>query len=170
MPFTSAKLERLRSRFERRLTKSTEPNGCWTWSYCCDDKGYGVCSWIGEHFAHRVSYRIYIGPIPKGLFVLHKCDNPICVNPEHFFLGTQKQNCEDCVAKGRNSRGEVNGMTKLTTAQVEEIRSKYFSQQRYTKGGYTQKNLAAEYGVYQGTISAIVKGKAWKHLLETSNG
>lgn len=90
------------------------PNGCWVYSGACDRRGYGRPG-IGvgvyesghpktrRYYAHRRSYEIHNGPIPKGMLVLHKCDNPPCCNPEHLYLGTDKDNSHDCARKGRRN-------------------------------------------------------------------
>lgn len=77
---------------------------CWLWSGATFPNGYGATSG-GEQLAHRASWRHYNGPIPKGMQVLHRCDVPACVNPEHLFLGTAADNHKDKVAKGRQARG-----------------------------------------------------------------
>jgi hypothetical protein len=116
--------------------------------------------------ASRVAWELANGPIPDGLLVCHKCDNPACVNVEHLFLGTHKDNMEDMVRKGRwnvggkqrGSKGEKHGQAKLTDAQVMEIR------RLYAFGGITCKELAVRYGIVQGIVSAIVNHKTWRHL------
>lgn len=94
----------LRERFEERYTP--EPNsGCWLWTGAMTTEGYGQIRADGKQrktlVAHRVSHELYNGPIPSGLFVLHKCDTPACVNPAHLSTGTQKENIHDCISKGR---------------------------------------------------------------------
>lgn len=79
-----------------------EPNsGCWLWIANANRTGYGCLSDSKQRLAHRISWEIHRGPIPEGLYVLHKCDVPICVNPEHLFLGTHQDNMDDMVRKGR---------------------------------------------------------------------
>lgn len=90
-----------------------EKNGCLIWKGSPNSTGYGQCRRKGTwQYAHRLSFQLHIGEIPKGMMVLHKCDNPMCVNPEHLILGTQKDNMQDCSRKGRNTRlfGKSNGM------------------------------------------------------------
>ncbi len=134
-----------------------EPNsGCWLWTAFCDKRGYGKFSFNGHNrIAPRVSWEIHRSPIPQGLFACHHCDTPSCVNPDHLFLGTQKDNKQDSVKKGRYQggglRGEDNPDHKLTRKQVAEIRASCFSQSK----------LAEIYGVDQSNISRIKSGKAW---------
>jgi hypothetical protein len=95
---------------ERFATKwMPEPfSGCWLWTGGINTWGYGVLHRRGAHesiSAHRAAWELHRGPIPNGLFVLHKCDTRMCVNPDHLFLGTQRDNIHDCMAKGRNKRG-----------------------------------------------------------------
>lgn len=106
---------------------------------------------------HRLSWFIHNGPIPKHLFVCHKCDNRACVNPKHLFLGTADDNVQDAVRKGRMARGETSGTHKLTEKQVLEIRKR-------VKNGEKQLPLAAEYGVQGPAIFKIVHRERWRHL------
>src|ERR1035437_4371398 len=96
-------------RFWPKVKKSFLKDGCWPWQAGCDSKGYGSFSLIGRTIvgAHVASWIIYFGPIPKGMCVLHKCDNPPCVRPDHLFLGTKGDNIRDMDDKGR--RGVVRG-------------------------------------------------------------
>ena len=113
--------------------------------------------------AHRLSYTIFVGDIPDGMLVLHSCDNPACINPEHLFLGTQSDNIMDALKKKRyksnwpHRKGSDNPWAKTTEADVLSIRSEYAA-------GARQVDLASKYGLHQTTISDIVRRKIWKHV------
>lgn len=144
-------------RFEAK-TKA-DPSGCIVWTACRSTGGYGFFWDIDlkkNVYAHRAAWNIYKSPIPKGLYVLHKCDNPACVNPDHLFLGTLQDNSRDRNSKGRNvnTRGENNGKCKLTVNKVLEIKAKLSS-------GYRNKDLGTEYGVSVNTISSIKRKINW---------
>lgn len=150
-------------RFWSRVRKS---EGCWLWSGTTRN-GYGTIKVAGvQTYAHRVSWLLHRGDCPEDLCVLHKCDTPRCVNPGHLFLGTRKDNAEDCAAKGRNvaqkrpevRQGERASRVKLTASQVAAIR------QRYAAGGVTYAQLATEYGVERSTVGKIVTRRLWGHL------
>jgi len=144
------------------------PDDCWPWAGCRLRHGYGHFNVNGRKtLAHRFSWSLVNGPIPDGngwhgTCVLHRCDNPPCVNPAHLFLGTQADNIDDMIAKGRNGytgqRGEKHGMAKLTESQVIEIR------RRYAIGNISQEKLAFELGVSQTTIGSIVRRDKWTHV------
>lgn len=130
-----------------------EPNsGCWLWSGATSPKGYGVVWWApGMARVHRLVYVAVNGPIADGLSVLHRCDNPPCCNPDHLFLGTNRDNVDDKVRKGRAAK-------KLTSDQVLAMRA------AYSGGGVSQGRLAAEFGVGQPRVSKIVNRKNWTHV------
>src|SRR5574343_697551 len=87
---------------KRFFAKVTKTDACWLWTGALSEKGYGLCSASGELWrAHRLAWHHFNGPIPTGMHVLHRCDRPPCVNPEHLFLGTDTDNLKDCYAKGR---------------------------------------------------------------------
>lgn len=133
---------------------------CWEWKLSCYKSGYGKIGINGKSLrAHRVAWIVSRGPIPKGLFVLHTCDNRKCVNPDHLFLGTQKQNLKDMIQKGRGKgqipAGEDHPGAKLTWPQIALIR-------RLGKQGVKQKDLAKTFDVRPQTIQLIVHNKIWK--------
>lgn len=139
-----------------------EPNsGCWLWEGATVPKGYGL---LGDQtkrrkhqYAHRASWELFKSEIPDGLFVLHKCDNPYCVNPDHLFLGTQKDNHDDMVSKGRNLRGSRRATSVLKEPQIPQIRSEYAS------GAFTLQQVADRYRVSEMAIHKIISGKTWRH-------
>lgn len=147
--------------FWDRLAKQS--GGCWEYQGCRNKSGYGRLQPPGQSktvLAHRYAYELTYGPIPDGLFICHACDNPSCCNPAHLRPGTNSDNVQDAMQRGRRRldwpgpvlRGEKNPSAKLTDAQTEEIRAKK------TSGKYLQRDLAREYGVSEATISMIVNG------------
>ena len=152
---------------ERFWSKVKKGNGCWEWQGT-KSLGYGV-AWLSKQKkirAHRLSYTLNIGPIPNGLCVLHKCDNPACVKPNHLFLGTLADNVRDMVSKKRCAYGKKNGMvkypdkrlygtkngqSKLTENDVKDILKKRISCNAYAK----------LYKVDQTNISQIWNRKIW---------
>ena len=146
-----------------RYAVCKDSDECWVWQGSTNGF-YGIIQHPEPRFnvgAHRVSYMIHHGEIKPGLSVLHKCDNPKCVNPSHLFAGTQKQNMVDMVSKGRgvqpNVVGSNNGRAKLSPVDVSEIKY-WLSIKR------PAKELAIKYGVSTSTISHIKLGKLWKSL------
>lgn len=131
--------------------------GCWNWTGMRTANGYGQVKRDGKFlFAHRYSYMILVGDI-GGLFVLHKCDNRLCVNPEHLFLGTQKDNQQDMKRKGRHIFGELSPNSKLKESDVKEIYRLYES-------GVGTIRLAKMFDITKNLAWLIVRGKAWNHL------
>lgn len=137
------------SPFEDRFIP--EPNsGCWLWLGGTQSQGYGMFDTRhGKVLASRHAYTKYRGKIPRGLHVLHKCDTPSCVNPDHLFIGTRHDNMQDASRKGRMHLGEADGMAKLTTRQVNTIRDR-------SRQGESQASLAQ---VHPSQISRIVNFK-----------
>lgn len=130
---------------------------CWQWVGYSNK--YGVFRVASKAVkAHRYSYELHRGDRPDGAYVCHSCDNPICVNPEHLFLGTQKDNMSDMARKGRAAKGEVKKDAKLTAASIQKIR------EVYGQSGVTIASLGRQYGVSATTISLIVKRKKWRHV------
>lgn len=129
--------------------------GCWLWTECILSSGYGVSNSPDRiktnELAHRASYRIFKGSIPKGMVVAHSCDMPSCVNPNHLWLGTHKQNSEDMVQKNRSAKWERCGKSKLTKEQVDFIRESKLS----------HRKLGAMFDVSHSNIGYIRRNKTW---------
>jgi len=146
----------LEESFERFAQKT--PQGCWLWQARCKKRGgYGILRrGTKEYLAHRISWQIQNGPIPKGMMVCHRCDVPACVNPAHLFLGTALDNNRDRALKGRSSSraGESAPCSKLTAQAVLDIRASLMS----------SRQLALRYGVGEGAISRVKSGRTWKHI------
>ena len=142
--------------FNVKLDKETR---CWEWQGRKDPDGYGGLS-VGDFpvRAHRIMYEVVKGPIPDGLFVCHKCDNPGCCNPAHLFLGTMDDNNNDRDSKGRTPKGENTAMAILTEKNVIEIKE-------LIKKGLKNQEIGDMYGVTRGAIYRIRCGKNWKHLV-----
>ncbi len=144
-------------RFNAQVKKTS---GCWIWAGCTDKHGYG--SFRGEvagvkfNYAHRYSYALHTGDLLVGLQACHKCDNPRCVNPDHLFAGTAKENTQDMLSKGRHTGpiGTKNGKSILTTEQVQLILS---DTRPYAK-------IAADYGVAASTIGSLKQRVSWKSI------
>ena len=129
-------------------------SGCWVWMKAVQPNGYGVLG-ISQrrHYAHRVAYELYVGEIPKGMNVLHRCDVPQCCNPAHLFLGTQKDNVRDAVSKGRmkvGAAGPSNFTGKLPYEAVVAIR-------KLGDEGMRQVDIAAMYGIHQTHVSKLLR-------------
>jgi len=164
------------ARFIEKVDKESSPHGCWLWTACTNEHGYGKLMFRSVNMkASRLSWAIYKGPIIGGLHVLHNCpggDNPMCVNPDHLFLGTIQDNAADRCSKDRTAhgqthksvtcpesvlRGERHPLAKFTEVQVIEIK-------RRLSNGEKCSHIAKELGVWHGAISHIKQGKRWGHL------
>lgn len=143
---------------------------CWLWTGGLDKDGYGVFGWGsagGTTRAHRTAYTLCVGPVPDGLHVLHHCDNPPCVNPQHLWAGTNLENHQDKARKGRAPvpwatlhpeellRGEQHPNAKLTALAVEDIR------QNYVPRKVPLSHFAKKYGVRLSTVHWALKGGTW---------
>lgn len=142
-----------------------EPDACWLWIAGNRVKGYGYITCGGDSRngkirAHRAVWADVNGPIPDGMVVRHKCDNPGCCNPEHLILGTHADNVHDRCARGRSRHlvGEANAASVLTEDQVRLIRSADLS-----KWG-SQTALARQLGVSQPNVNAVLANKTWRHI------
>lgn len=139
-------------RFWGRVIKT---DTCWLWTgkpHRDNQWGYGRFHAAGQSFkAHRLSYILAYGSIPDGLLVRHKCDNPLCVRPDHLLLGTDLDNVQDCIDRGRRPIGERVGSATLSDSEVVHIRSLYEVEH------WHQARIAREYGVSRRTINRIVR-------------
>jgi hypothetical protein len=153
------------SSFEDRLAALTipEPNsGCLLWLGGVTGRGYGLIWFEGKvQSVHRAVWKHRRGPIPKGLCVCHRCDVKLCAEFNHLFLGTERDNAHDCIAKGRFvfpvpsfAHGEQHGRAKLTVQDVLAIR----------QDGRKQNDIAATYGVDRSTISLVRRRKIWEYV------
>lgn len=165
IPFRSvSEREAMLAVFFSRCRKSD--TGCWLWTGTLDNNGYGYFKSIAASkghgrgdIVHRFSHELFIGPVPEGLHVLHSCDTPACVNPNHLRAGTRKENMSDCITRGRFrrlsvKRGSQNNLAKLTDADVVDIRNSTLS----------PKDLSKKYGIDRTNVHQIVSGKTWTHV------
>lgn len=141
--------------FESRLARTE--TGCLEWQGSRDRRGYGTLRSGGRDYkAHRVAYERAYGPITDGRFVCHTCDNPPCCEPAHLFLGTPKENSQDCVRKKRQSYGSRQYASKVNDHIVRQIRR--------LSGTMTQQAIAGMFGIDQTTVSKIVCRISWAHV------
>lgn len=162
--------EYLKERFFKRFDK--KESGCWEWSARKDQCGYGNISHdYKELKAHRVSWTIFKGDIPANMCVCHHCDNPACVNPDHLFLGSHKDNMDDRDRKKRCCRGEkrselnrqfgIKGErvynSKLNADKVKEI-------VMLRRQGLKFREIADKFGVKHPTVQGILNGRYWRHV------
>lgn len=142
-----------------------KPDECWEWKGWINRTGYGrqhsklngrkqAERWM----AHRLSYTFFNGPIPEGVFILHRCDNRACVNPAHLHEGSIAENSTDMARKGRSTIGEKSGRAKITEADVIAIRLKHANGVK----GFAE--TGRRYGLHAGTIVDIVTRKIWRHI------
>ncbi len=151
-------MDNLQKRFWAKVDKSGE---CWTWTAAKGLNGYGRFKAEGKlYLPHRLAWEWENGPIPAGMVVCHRCDNPSCVNPTHLFCGTQSENMLDAKSKGRlnDLSGERNRSSRLTEGQVLRIR------EIYARGKTTHRELARIYEVSETAIWHIVNRSTWQHI------
>jgi len=145
------------ARFWSKVDARGGPDACWAWIGAKDRAGYGRLRSQrnqGDFIAHRLSWEFHRGGIPNGLWVLHHCDNPPCVNPAHLFLGTCADNIADRNAKGRTAAGSRVAQSKLLEGEVEDIRAALGRKE-------LRRVIAARFGVSPGTIDCIAAGRTW---------
>lgn len=142
-----------------------EEDDCWNWLHAKSSKGYGqIKIHYVQYVATRVCYFMHHEAFDDRLLICHHCDNPSCVNPKHLWLGDAKQNAEDRDSKGRYVIGDLpvgedHFSAKLTDEKVLQIRC------LYEIGGYSHRELGNMFGVAKETVSALLQGRTWKHLL-----
>ncbi len=146
----------LSERFLKFFTPG-KPDACWPWTGPMH-RAYGVITddHLRQVLAHRVSYERVHGPVPKGLNVCHRCDNPPCVNPAHLFVGTAADNTADMVHKDRQAKGSAVGTSKLTEADVPAIRA--------LRHKMTNKAIAVKFGISRALVHCVMARKYWKHV------
>lgn len=146
-------------RFISKVTISNKQT-CWVWQDSLTKSGYGQMKVAAKMvLAHRLSWIIHNGSIPKGTQVLHQCDNPSCVNPNHLFLGDHDDNMKDMAKKkrARISKGEQNPNARLKTSDVRAIK-------KASAIGYKRRELAKMFGVHLSQIDRIINGKCWSDI------
>lgn len=159
----------LLDRFQEKYVCNLE-TGCWEWTAARFRSGYGEFGVKGKGmaYAHRVSYELFVGQIPDGLFVCHHCDNPKCVNPEHLFLGTPKENNDDKISKGRHLVGESDPKSILKDKEalaIKEMLRRFPSTNSKVELAHgAGRFLARWFGVSDQLICDIKKGRRWRHL------
>lgn len=154
----AVQFERTDSVQTRLAKKSQWVGGCLEFTGGRDKDGYGLLSVRRRNFrAHRLAYEAAFGPIPAGMLVRHKCDNPPCINPDHLEVGYEIDNSRDRVERGRSLPGSTNPSARLNEEQVREIRSQLAD-------GVPSVTLARRYGVGQTTISRIKLGTHWRNV------
>ena len=148
-------IETIHQRFDRLYIPVTE-SGCWLWLGAVNKDGYGKVKYQKKDWpAHRLSWTLLKGEIPHGVWVLHRCDVPGCVNPDHLFLGTLKDNVDDAVSKMRHAYGERNGEAKLTWDAIGQIRA--------IGTTMTQGRIASLFHVSRTQVNKILLGKIWRN-------
>lgn len=154
------KVRPLSERFWERVKITADIRRCWEWTGARHGFGYGTIYYLGKyHPAHRISWYLASGNFPDDSLVLHKCDNAACVNPNHLYLGTHRDNARDMCLRNRqnNALGSKHGQSTLTEEIVLDIRQRYIS-------GECQRSIARIYGIDQSNVSYIVRRKTWRHI------
>lgn len=146
--------------FYTKISKTPNETGCLDWLASCNECGYGTHQIKRKSLlAHRIAWTLVNGAIPDGMVIAHRCDRPVCCNPEHLWLCTQIDNMHDMLHKGRRATtaGERHPGAKLTVEQVLEIRSGKFS-------GWRRYEIAQHFGISAVQVCNILSRKTWAHL------
>jgi hypothetical protein len=144
---------------DRFMAKVEKTDSCWLWTACKTPQGYGRFFFDGGNkLSNRVAFELFVGPVGQ-FHVLHKCDNPSCVNPAHLFLGTNADNVADKVAKGRvpSAVGVLNSHARLTPIDVIEIRKAHAD-------GEQRSKIAKRFGIAPAYVNQISAKQAWRHI------
>lgn len=144
---------------KKLMGKIKKSEGCWEWQGSVSSGGYGHFPYKNKCYpAHRISWKLFKGEIPENMNVCHKCDNPSCVNPEHLFLGTQRENMKDMFSKNRKDHAQENHpRVKLSKENVLEIRD-------LIKQGFSQEIICHKFGITNGHVGSIKHRRTWKNL------
>ncbi|HLL75570.1 MAG TPA: HNH endonuclease [Pyrinomonadaceae bacterium] len=154
------------NRFWHKVDMSGGQDVCWLWTGYVRESGYGVCCFRAvEYKAHRIAFFLSNGLLRTDMLVLHSCDNRRCCNPQHLRQGTPRQNSQDSVKRGRNTRlrGERNGKAKLTRGRVDSIR-KMLRNVAAGRLKMYQYQIAEQHGVSAATVSYLKNGGRWDHV------
>lgn len=151
-------------KFWAHVPTGVTPGDCWEWQGSRDACGYG-CLWVlidGRRLqrAHRAAWALYRGPIPDGMLIRHRCDNPPCCNPDHLELGTYAQNSDDKVARRRQAAGPRLPQTRVTDEQLRDLRAAY----RVVNGKSNATELAQRYGVSRGHLMHLVSARGQERI------
>jgi hypothetical protein len=154
------------ARFWSKVENSSGAD-CWQWLDAGRGGGYGAfgIKRNGKHItvdAHRIAWELSYGPVPEGMFVCHRCDNPGCVNPGHLFVDTHNGNMEDMVSKGRQASGERHGRHELTLDDIPLVRL-------FSAAGASQRFIAKRFNVGQTTVGNVVYGRTWRENSDERN-
>ncbi len=141
-----------------KMVDRTDPDGCWPFLGKLNNQGYGSMNVAGvKDLAHRHAFRLANGPIPKGEYVLHHCNNKPCARPDHLYSGTQRQNLRDAVADGLVRVGSQHEKAKMTEATVIEAR-------RLRAEGESGYSLAKKFAISRPVMHRILTRQSWKHV------
>lgn len=147
-------------RFWEKVDTSGGPDACWEWQRVKDRHGYGHFNFVVAgrriQLSHRVAYYLTYGVLPSDLCVCHKCDNPLCCNPRHLFLGTIAENNHDMAHKARSTMGERNPSAIITIEIARQIRALH-------REGLTRRKIAEHLNITSHIVRGVVSGKSWKH-------